>query len=58
MQRIILILMPIEPETLQALLQINSIALLPRFAIFLHGAHHHWKNLLRHAGELADVTDE
>ena len=35
--------MPLEPETLQYLF---------KKSIFLRGAHHHWKNLLRHAGEL------
>ena len=62
MQQFIIILMSIEPETLQILLtKKKQHRLLPWFAartIFLHGAHHDWKNLLRHAGELADATDE
>ena len=67
MQRISIILMPIESETLQVLLTCARFAegecLLHNFydgvrSIFLHGVHHHWKNLLRYAGESADAADE
>ena len=59
-QQIIIILMPIKAETLQVLLMWMSPAQFLRWRRMDHFSSwsaHHWKNLLRHAGELADATD-
>ena len=55
----IIILMPIEPEILQVLIKKTASLCCHGLPLgFSSWSTHHWKNLLRHAGELADATDE